>query len=186
MNVSENKERTYNFGFLVSLYSMIEFPVATGDCNLRLFGLSSSSTSMTECLILFRFSDPRPVVGMLLEGMMSMICQWHVQWESKDCIVKHTSAIKGSALSISVSPTSEVSINDSSLDMKSVLSGSEGSYTAVVSTMDFFSGWLDCCPCRWGQCFLIRVPNSLCRSAAIGACIFSTFFLCWPWWSSES
>lgn len=58
---------------------MIELPVATGDRDLRLRGLSSSSTSMTVGLILFRFPDPRPVVGMLLEGRMSMICQWHVQ-----------------------------------------------------------------------------------------------------------
>jgi hypothetical protein len=52
---------------------MIERPVATGDRARRFCGLSSSSTSSTVILFLFRFPDPRPVVGTVFEGSISTI-----------------------------------------------------------------------------------------------------------------
>jgi hypothetical protein len=50
-----------------SLSSTIELPVTTGD---RACGLPSSSAVR---LFLFRFPDPRPVVGTVFEGRISAI-----------------------------------------------------------------------------------------------------------------
>ena len=50
-----------------SLSSLIELPVVTGDRACEL------STFSAVRLFLFRFPDPRPVVGMVLEGRISAI-----------------------------------------------------------------------------------------------------------------
>ena len=57
---------------------MIELPVVTGDRDLIFCGPSLSSTFATVVVVflvpfLFRFPDPRPVVGMVFEGRISAI-----------------------------------------------------------------------------------------------------------------